>query len=104
MLCTFHKVSKAFRSSAKLLTKWESVLRQNITSFGLWERYLRFRQTNYTSFTLTGCVEVYEECIDTLMTHDTSGMFIVTIMASMMCSDYFGKMMVLGKHFYFMSL
>ncbi|TPX68733.1 hypothetical protein SpCBS45565_g02910 [Spizellomyces sp. 'palustris'] len=57
--------------AAKLLTKWDRILKRSTSSIKLWKQYLDFRQTNYSTFNVAGCVELYENCIDILM-RDTS--------------------------------
>ncbi|KAJ3217494.1 hypothetical protein HDU67_007857 [Dinochytrium kinnereticum] len=52
--------------TTRLLTKWDKILKQHIGSFLLWTKYLEFRQTNYTTFSVTECLEVYEDCIAAL--------------------------------------
>lgn len=52
--------------SAKLLTKWEQVLREHPDSLELWQGYLDFRQANFASFTFTGCLKAFESGISRL--------------------------------------
>ncbi|KAI9004189.1 NRDE-2, necessary for RNA interference-domain-containing protein [Gaertneriomyces semiglobifer] len=51
----------------KLLTKWDTVLKNHGQSFILWKQYLDFRQTNYSTFTVSGCIELYQSCMATLI-------------------------------------
>lgn len=53
-----------FDSGATLLTKWDQVLRENPTSFSLWNQYITLRETNFASFTVQCCLDIFEECID----------------------------------------
>ncbi|KAI8853489.1 NRDE-2, necessary for RNA interference-domain-containing protein [Chytridium lagenaria] len=62
----FPNDDELFGGTTKLLTKWDKILKQHAGSFLLWERYLEFRQTNYTTFSVLNCLEVYEECISAL--------------------------------------
>ncbi|KNC97470.1 uncharacterized protein SPPG_07387 [Spizellomyces punctatus DAOM BR117] len=57
--------------ATKLLTKWDRILKRNTSSIKLWKQYLDFRQTNYSTFNVAGCIELYENCIHILM-RDTS--------------------------------
>ncbi|KAJ3103732.1 hypothetical protein HDU97_009906 [Phlyctochytrium planicorne] len=52
--------------TTRLLTKWDKVLKEHMGSFLLWDKYLEFRQTNYTTFSVANCMDVYSECISTL--------------------------------------
>ncbi|KAJ3326989.1 hypothetical protein HDU76_012445 [Blyttiomyces sp. JEL0837] len=70
LLCMYMDCCEQTWESTKLLTKWDTILQENIGSIALWNKYITFRQTNYASFTVTGCLEVYEECIDTLVNED----------------------------------
>ncbi|KAI9342758.1 NRDE-2, necessary for RNA interference-domain-containing protein [Zopfochytrium polystomum] len=66
LLHQYMSVCEEAYDSIRLLTKWDVILREHPDSIALWDRYLEFRQTNYASFTVNQCVEVYEECMETL--------------------------------------
>ncbi|KAI8918519.1 NRDE-2, necessary for RNA interference-domain-containing protein [Powellomyces hirtus] len=53
-----------------LLTKWDRVLKTHSDSIDLWKQYLDYRQTNYSAFTVIGCLELYESCIDIVRRDD----------------------------------
>ncbi|KAJ3299178.1 hypothetical protein HK104_009782 [Borealophlyctis nickersoniae] len=72
LLLGYLKCCEETWETAKLLTKWDQVLKSNPGSFVLWNQYLTFRQTNYSSFTVSGCLELYEDCMRLLMLDRTS--------------------------------
>lgn len=50
----------------KLLREWDKVLKQHPDSIRLWSDYINLRQTNFSSFTFTQCVQVFEDALSTL--------------------------------------
>ncbi|TPX36230.1 hypothetical protein SmJEL517_g01547 [Synchytrium microbalum] len=52
--------------SKDILAKWDQVLQSNKLSHKLWDRYITFRMTNETAFTVPDCMEVFADCIKTL--------------------------------------
>lgn len=53
----------------KLLREWDQVLHQHPDSIRLWSDYINLRQTNFSSFTFTQCVQVFEDALSTLKRH-----------------------------------
>ncbi|KAI8921618.1 NRDE-2, necessary for RNA interference-domain-containing protein [Entophlyctis helioformis] len=56
--------------SAILLAKWDDVLDDHPTSLVLWNQYLDYRQTKSASFSVTDCLDLYQECITMLQDPD----------------------------------
>ncbi|TPX33051.1 hypothetical protein SeLEV6574_g08419, partial [Synchytrium endobioticum] len=52
--------------SKDILAKWDDVLANNKLSVKLWDKYITFRMTNDTAFSVTDCIHVFEDCIKTL--------------------------------------
>jgi len=52
----------------KLLSKYQSTLRQYPTMHQVWVKYLNFRQTDFDSFKYTEMVGCYEQCLEVLRT------------------------------------
>jgi tetratricopeptide (TPR) repeat protein len=50
----------------KLLREWDRVLKDHPDSIKLWADYINLRQTNFSSFTYTQCVQVFEDALSTL--------------------------------------
>ncbi|KAI9250894.1 NRDE-2, necessary for RNA interference-domain-containing protein [Phascolomyces articulosus] len=49
-----------------LLRHWDQALKARPESIRLWADYINLRQTNFSSFSFTQCVKVFEDCISTL--------------------------------------
>ena len=52
----------------KLLSKYQSTLRQYPTMHCVWVKYLNFRQTDFDSFKYTEMIACYEQCLEVLRT------------------------------------
>lgn len=50
----------------KLSSKWRDVLEADPSYFGLWQKYLDFRQTEFVTFRYEGARTVYSECLNLL--------------------------------------
>ncbi|CAJ0766600.1 10523_t:CDS:2, partial [Entrophospora sp. SA101] len=66
LLGTYLKCCEKNWDVPKLLTKWDQVLKDNSTNISLWIQYLDFRQTNLVSFTVSQCLQVFEDCLHVL--------------------------------------
>ncbi|CAJ0898224.1 2823_t:CDS:10, partial [Entrophospora sp. SA101] len=66
LLGTYLKCCEKNWDVPKLLTKWDQVLKDNSTDISLWIQYLDFRQTNLVSFTVSQCLQVFEDCLHVL--------------------------------------
>ena len=64
----------------QVLDRWESVLHDFPTSFKLLNAYMDVRQTNFASFTVSGCLESYQDCIRRLQYHNSGGLKEETIL------------------------
>ncbi|KAI7849022.1 NRDE-2, necessary for RNA interference-domain-containing protein [Circinella umbellata] len=49
-----------------LLQHWDQALKSRPESIRLWADYINLRQTNFSSFSFSQCVKVFEDCISTL--------------------------------------
>ncbi|KAI9489261.1 NRDE-2, necessary for RNA interference-domain-containing protein [Zychaea mexicana] len=49
-----------------LLQHWDKALKARPESIRLWADYINLRQTNFSSFSFSQCVKVFEDCISTL--------------------------------------
>lgn len=56
-------ITKLFCSYKTQVMKWQSVLRENPDSTGLWTKYLNFQQTNFQTFHSEQHRNMYLECI-----------------------------------------
>lgn len=52
----------------RLLSKYQSTLRQYPTMHSVWVKYLNFRQTDFESFKYTEMIQCYEQCLEVLRT------------------------------------
>ncbi|KAH6567766.1 hypothetical protein BASA62_005886 [Batrachochytrium salamandrivorans] len=50
----------------EVISKWDDMIQENPYSFLLWMKYLDFRQTHYSQFSVTSSLESYQECLSTL--------------------------------------
>ncbi|CAG8742621.1 212_t:CDS:2, partial [Acaulospora morrowiae] len=66
LLVAYLKCCEQVWDVPRLLTKWDQILKENPRNVTLWMQYLNFRQTNLVSFTVTQCIQVFEECFHTL--------------------------------------
>ena len=55
-------------SNTTLLSKWDQVLTDHPGSYLLWQKYISLRQSNFSNFTVSNCLEVFDDCIDSLST------------------------------------
>jgi hypothetical protein len=55
-----------FNRTTKLLSIWDNILTDNPTSYNFWCHYICFRQSNFASFTVPGCLDVFEDCIESM--------------------------------------
>ncbi|KAJ3178948.1 hypothetical protein HDU87_003217 [Geranomyces variabilis] len=63
LLCGYMRVCQETWDTTALLTKWDRVLKTHGHSPTLWKQYLDFRQTSYSAFTVSSCLDTYESCI-----------------------------------------
>ncbi|RHZ61356.1 hypothetical protein Glove_348g24 [Diversispora epigaea] len=75
LLSAYMKCCEQIWDVPKLLTKWDQILKENSRNIILWMQYLNFRQTNLVSFTVSQCIQVFEDCLhllrkETLITFD----------------------------------
>ncbi|KAJ3144256.1 Protein nrde2 [Geranomyces variabilis] len=61
--CGYMRVCQETWDTTALLTKWDHVLKLHGHSPILWKQYLDFRQTSYSAFTVSSCLDTYESCI-----------------------------------------
>ncbi|CAG8441268.1 17395_t:CDS:10 [Dentiscutata heterogama] len=66
LLIAYMKCCEEHWDILKLLTKWDQVLKENSRNINLWMKYLDFRQTNLVSFTVSQCIQVFEDCLHLL--------------------------------------
>ncbi|KAF3913780.1 hypothetical protein ABW21_db0200098 [Orbilia brochopaga] len=63
ILLTYMDIAAGIWDASKLKAKWEDVLSKHATTIELWEAYINFRQTEFTSFKYRECLAVYESCV-----------------------------------------
>ncbi|KAJ6263545.1 hypothetical protein Dda_2109 [Drechslerella dactyloides] len=63
LLLAYMTIAAGIWEPQKLRAKWEDVLSKHATTIELWEAYLNFRQTDFTSFKYRDCLSVYESCV-----------------------------------------
>ncbi|KAI9286695.1 NRDE-2, necessary for RNA interference-domain-containing protein [Umbelopsis sp. AD052] len=66
LLLPYMRCASEIWDTKTILTKWDSVLRENTNSISLWTEYVNFRQTSFSSFTFQQCLQVFEECLSGL--------------------------------------
>ncbi|CAG8624543.1 8138_t:CDS:10, partial [Diversispora eburnea] len=66
LLSAYMKCCEQIWDVPKLLTKWDQILKENSRNIILWMQYLNFRQTNLVSFTVSQCIQVFEDCLHLL--------------------------------------
>jgi hypothetical protein len=52
------------RSSKRMLTEWDNVLRHRRDSLKLWDAYLAYRLGAVGSFSVSGYMQAFEECVN----------------------------------------
>lgn len=62
----WQRLTELLRSTLTLLREWDKALKKRPESIRLWADYINLRQTNFSSFSFTECVKVFEDCILTL--------------------------------------
>ncbi|CAG8688736.1 21252_t:CDS:10, partial [Cetraspora pellucida] len=66
LLIAYMKCCQEHWDITKVLTKWDQILKENSRNISLWMKYLDFRQTNLVSFTVSQCIQVFEDCLHLL--------------------------------------
>ncbi|KAI9102008.1 NRDE-2, necessary for RNA interference-domain-containing protein [Phlyctochytrium arcticum] len=70
LLSRYMTCCEELMETAEVLTKWDKILKRHSQSMVLWKQYLEYRQTNYNTFTVNGCIELYQNCLE-IMIRDT---------------------------------
>ncbi|KAJ3158625.1 hypothetical protein HDU86_002588 [Geranomyces michiganensis] len=78
LLAGYMRVCQETWETTALLTKWDSVLKTHGHSVDLWKQYLDFRQTSYSAFTVSSCLDTYETCIRAIDLGPRSAMSVET--------------------------
>ncbi|KAI8825246.1 NRDE-2, necessary for RNA interference-domain-containing protein [Fimicolochytrium jonesii] len=73
LLCGYMASCQETYETTAILTKWDNVLRASSNSIELWMQYIDFRQTIYGAFSVSSCIELYEDCMDTMRKDTKAG-------------------------------
>ncbi|CAM0137619.1 unnamed protein product [Umbelopsis sp. WA50703] len=63
LLLSYMRCAVEIWDTKTILTKWDTILRENTNSISLWTEYVNYRQTSFSSFTFQQCLQVFEECL-----------------------------------------
>ncbi|KAG2181353.1 hypothetical protein INT43_008936 [Umbelopsis isabellina] len=63
LLLSYMRCAADIWDTKTILTKWDSILKENTNSIALWTEYVNYRQTSFSSFTFQQCLQVFEECL-----------------------------------------
>ncbi|KAI7885758.1 DUF1740-domain-containing protein [Lichtheimia hyalospora FSU 10163] len=66
LLLSYLSCGEQIWDTLTLLREWDKALKKRPESIRLWADYINLRQTNFSSFSFTECVKVFEDCILTL--------------------------------------
>ena len=62
--------------TSSILNKWDDILYDNPHNYSLWKLYLEFRMAQYSSFTVSDCLMVFQECIEALFSDPDGNIYL----------------------------